>query len=144
MRRSELRREFFSKYGLIVCCWSSRSYFGIQDLSDDGNLTRLGNNLIDGISNGAISALMALGYTLVYGIIELIDFAHGEIFMIGAFMAFGMWGMLGLTADTGTAALVVGLLGDAGGGDAGQRLAERDDRTGGLPATYAARRSWRR
>ena len=42
-------------------------YFGIQDLSDDGNLTRLGNNLVEGFSNGAILALIALGYTLVYG-----------------------------------------------------------------------------
>ena len=52
---------------------------------EDGNLTRLGNNLMDGLSNGAIWALVALGYTLVYGIIELINFAHGEIFMLGAF-----------------------------------------------------------
>ena len=58
-------------------------YYGIQDLSDDGDLSRLGNNLMDGLSNGAIWALVALGYTLVYGIIELINFAHGEIFMIG-------------------------------------------------------------
>ena len=53
---------------------------------------------------------MALGYTLVYGIIELINFAHGEIFMIGAFTSFALWGTLGLTADTGTAGLVGGLL----------------------------------
>ena len=61
-------------------------YYGIQDLSDDGDLSRLGNNLMDGLSNGAIWALVALGYTLVYGIIELINFAHGEIFMIGSFV----------------------------------------------------------
>ena len=53
---------------------------------------------------------MALGYTLVYGIIELINFAHGEIFMIGAFTSFALWGTLGLTADTGTGGLVGGLL----------------------------------
>ena len=57
--------------------------YGIQDLSDDGNLNRLGNNLVEGLSNGAILALIALGYTLVYGIIELINFAHGEVFMLG-------------------------------------------------------------
>ena len=84
-------------------------YFGIQDLSDDGSLTRLGNNLIEGLSNGAILALIALGYTLVYGIIELINFAHGEIFMLGSFVAFGMWGVFGLTEDTGTVALILGL-----------------------------------
>ena len=42
-----------------------------------------------GLSNGAIWALIALGYTLVYGIIELINFAHGEVFMIGSFVAVG-------------------------------------------------------
>ena len=41
------------------------------------------NNLVDGISTGSIWALIALGYTLVYGIIELINFAHGDVFMIG-------------------------------------------------------------
>jgi branched-chain amino acid transport system permease protein len=85
-------------------------YYGIQDLSNDGDLSRLGNNLMDGLSNGAIWALVALGYTLVYGIIELINFAHGEIFMIGAFTSFALWGTLGLTSGTGTVPLVAGLL----------------------------------
>ena len=44
------------------------------------------NNVVDGLSIGTIWALIALGYTLVYGIIELINFAHGEVFMIGAFV----------------------------------------------------------
>ncbi len=38
---------------------------------------------IIGLSNGLIFALVALGYTLVYGIIELINFAHGDVFMLG-------------------------------------------------------------
>jgi branched-chain amino acid transport system permease protein len=94
-RTSEVISDFISKYGLIAILIAFPAYYGIQDLIDDGNLTRLGNNLADGISNGAIWALVALGYTLVYGIIELINFAHGEIFMIGAFAAFGLWGTLG-------------------------------------------------
>ncbi len=53
---------------------------------------------------------MALGYTLVYGIIELINFAHGEVFMIGSFVSFGLWGTLGLTLLTGPLGLVGGLL----------------------------------
>ena len=40
-----------------------------------------------GLTNGALIALIALGYTLVYGIVELINFAHGEVFMMGAFFA---------------------------------------------------------
>ena len=50
---------------------------------------------MDGLSNGAIWALIALGYTLVYGIIELINFAHGEVFMIGSFVAVGCAGRSG-------------------------------------------------
>ena len=43
--------------------------------------------LIVGLASGSLIALIALGYTLVYGIIELINFAHGEVFMMGAFFA---------------------------------------------------------
>ena len=44
--------------------------------------------LINGISLGSIYALIALGYTMVYGIIKLINFAHGDIYMVGAYVAF--------------------------------------------------------
>lgn len=47
-----------------------------------------------GLSRGSIYALIALGYTMVYGIIELINFAHGEIYMIGAFMGLIVAGVL--------------------------------------------------
>ena len=40
---------------------------------------------LGGLTRGSIYAMIALGYTMVYGIIELINFAHGEIYMIGAF-----------------------------------------------------------
>lgn len=46
--------------------------------------------LVDGIALGAIYAVIALGYTMVYGILELINFAHGEIFMTGAFIGIAM------------------------------------------------------
>ena len=49
-----------------------------------------------GLSNGTIWALIALGYTLVYGIIELINFAHGEVFMIGSFVSVSIWATLGV------------------------------------------------
>ena len=52
--------------------------------------------LINGISLGSIYALIALGYTMVYGIIKLINFAHGEVFMIGAFIGYfciAGWGL---------------------------------------------------
>ena len=52
--------------------------------------------LVNGISLGSIYALIALGYTMVYGIIKLINFAHGEIFMIGSFIGYfsiAGWGL---------------------------------------------------
>jgi len=75
--------------------------------------------LLIGIANGAIIALIALGYTLVYGIIELINFAHGDVFMIGTMVSLTLLtsvpGLLGvrqalqLPGPT-LAALVVGSL----------------------------------
>ncbi|MGE0660367.1 MAG: branched-chain amino acid ABC transporter permease LivH [Reyranellaceae bacterium] len=56
--------------------------------------------LINGVTLGAIYGLIAIGYTMVYGIIGMINFAHGEIYMIGAFIAvicFAILGLLGIT-----------------------------------------------
>jgi len=103
-------RGYIGEYGLIALLLAMPVVYGIQDLSDDGSLARLGNNVVDGLSNGAIWALVALGYTLVYGIIELINFAHGEVFMIGSLVSAGFFGTLGLTAATGVGGLVLGLL----------------------------------
>ena len=49
--------------------------------------TQFGNIVVIGLTNGALYALVALGYTLVYGIIELINFAHGDLFMLGSVFA---------------------------------------------------------
>ncbi len=56
--------------------------------------------LVSGISTGAIYALIALGYTMVYGIIELINFAHGDIFMIGTFVCVSIFAAFGITASS--------------------------------------------
>jgi branched-chain amino acid transport system permease protein len=103
-------RDFIGKYGLIVVLLAMPVTFAITDLTgDQGNLSRLGNNLVDGLSNGAIWALVAIGYTLVYGIVELINFAHGDVFMIGSFSAAGFFGFLGLTQNTSYVLLALGL-----------------------------------
>jgi len=65
-----------------------------------------------GISNGTIWALIALGYTLVYGIIELINFAHGEVFMIGSFVAVSIWTWLGISANSSVPVIILGIAGD--------------------------------
>lgn len=53
-----------------------------------------------GLINGAIIATIALGYTLVYGIIELINFAHGDVYMLGAFATLIFFGLLDLNLQT--------------------------------------------
>ncbi|MFS0688675.1 branched-chain amino acid ABC transporter permease [Sporosarcina sp. 179-K 8C2 HS] len=57
--------------------------------------------LVNGISLGSIYALIALGYTMVYGIIKLINFAHGDVFMVGSFI--GFYSITGLGLDFFTA-----------------------------------------
>jgi branched-chain amino acid transport system permease protein len=59
--------------------------------------------LVNGITLGAVYALIALGYTMVYGILELINFAHGEIYMIGAYLGIiflGIFTQWGLTSSS--------------------------------------------
>jgi len=63
-----------------------------------------------GLTRGSIYALIALGYTMVYGIIELINFAHGEIYMIGAFTALLVASALGFLGFPALAILVIAAL----------------------------------
>ncbi len=60
-----------------------------------------------GVTRGSIYALIALGYTMVYGIIELINFAHGEIYMIGAFIALAVANILTAMGMPSLAILVI-------------------------------------
>jgi len=115
-------RKYGGQWGLWVALAILPVFYGVHDLTSgyqagfvhghtliQHDLSRLGFNLVAGISNGAIWALIAMGYTLVYGIIELINFAHGDVFMIGSFTAAGLWGSLGLGLATGPLGLVAGL-----------------------------------
>ena len=60
----------------------------LQSFLDSFSL--FGQQLVNGITLGSVYALIAVGYTMVYGVIELINFAHGEIYMMGAFLSFTM------------------------------------------------------
>ena len=66
--------------------------------------------LVNGVTAGSVYAVVALGYTMVYGIIQLINFAHGEVVMIGAMVAFTV---INLLAAGGLPPLVVVLIGTA-------------------------------
>jgi branched-chain amino acid transport system permease protein len=52
---------------------------------------------IDALTLGSVYALIALGYTLVYGVLKLLNFAHGDVFMVGSFIGFGVLQLLGGT-----------------------------------------------
>src|SRR4051812_17766367 len=60
-------------------------------------LQQLFQQLVNGVAKGSIYALVALGYTMVYGIVELINFAHGDIFMLGSFIALSIFNLMGVT-----------------------------------------------
>src|SRR3954451_8411551 len=107
---SQRIRALMSTYGLIVVLVALPAYYAITDLADVGNLTRVGENAVAGLSNGAIWGLVAIGYTLVYGIVELINFAHGEVFMIGSFISASLITTLGLTITSSTIPVFFGLL----------------------------------
>lgn len=64
-------------------------------------------NLVSGLSLGSIYALIALGYTMVYGIAKMLNFAHGDIIMVGAFTVITTVSMLGLPPALGVAASIV-------------------------------------
>lgn len=66
--------------------------------------------LFGGLTRGSIYALIALGYTMVYGIIELINFAHGEIYMIGAFTGLIVAGVLTALGFPAASILVIALV----------------------------------
>ncbi|HEV8488664.1 MAG TPA: branched-chain amino acid ABC transporter permease [Candidatus Limnocylindrales bacterium] len=65
---------------------------------------------IIGLSNGLIYALVALGYTLVYGIIELINFAHGSVFMLGSMLALTLFLALGIHGSMPVGVILLAIL----------------------------------
>jgi branched-chain amino acid transport system permease protein len=82
-----------------------------------GLIDNFGPLTVTGLAQGAIYALFALGYTLVYGVLRLINFAHSEVFMVGTFAALITWGWFGLDQNSPTpstigviAYLLLGLL----------------------------------
>jgi len=74
------------------------------------NWVLLAQQLINGLSLGAIYAVVALGYTMVYGIVELINFAHGDVYTAGSFVALALLTGLGVTGHTAAAGIVFGLI----------------------------------
>ena len=65
------------------------------------------SQLINGLSLGSIYALIALGYSMVYGIILLLNFAHGDVIMVGAYMSWFVMNQLGLGPVTAVCATII-------------------------------------
>jgi branched-chain amino acid transport system permease protein len=65
---------------------------------------------LNGLTYGALIALIALGYTMVYGIIGLINFAHGDLFMLGTFLTLSMIGWFGLDTADSTGVISIGVV----------------------------------
>ena len=65
------------------------------------------SQLINGLSLGSIYALIALGYSMVYGIILLLNFAHGDVIMVGAYMSWFVMNQLGLGPVTAVCATIL-------------------------------------
>ena len=87
------------------------AYFGLLALILPGGAPVAAQQVANALTLGAIYALVALGYTMVYGIIELINFAHGDVFMVGAFVAlYFMAGPLGQTGSAVTDPVMLALL----------------------------------
>ena len=65
------------------------------------------SNLINGISLGSVYAIIALGYTMVYGIAKMLNFAHGDVIMVGAYVCFCTMSYLNLPPVVGVILAVV-------------------------------------
>lgn len=74
-----------------------------------GGVQQFFQQMINGLSLGSIYALLALGYTMVYGIVNLINFAHGDILMIGAFIGYFVLTLFGVTPGTLIVAFLVSM-----------------------------------
>ena len=99
-----------------------------------------------GLTRGSIYALIALGYTLVYGIIELINFAHGEIYMLGAFTALLVAGVLGIVGFPAGGILIVAALAAVvwSAAYAAPRVCRPSFRPSACPSSYRTMCCWRR
>ena len=101
---------------------------------------------VNALTIGAIYALVALGYTMVYGIIELINFAHGDVFMVGAFVSlFVLTNVLGQTGSATSLEQIVFELTVDVRHDDGRRWASSASSSSGSPTVRSGMpRAWRR
>ncbi len=84
-------------YGFYILCGTAVVLLVSEAVRDPGNFAQ---TAVFGLTQGAIFALVALGYTMVYGIIELINFAHGDVFTLSAYIGTSILGLFAVTEGT--------------------------------------------
>ena len=106
--RAEIQKRFGNAVGIALILLAT---FVVVNAAIPRGFPFFAQAFIDGLTNGGIYALIALGYTMVYGIIELINFAHGDVFTAGGFIGLALMGLFGLTQNSiSTIHLALGLL----------------------------------
>jgi branched-chain amino acid transport system permease protein len=94
-------------YGFYILCATAVVLLAIQAVLRPTEFAQI---LVFGVTQGSIYALVALGYTMVYGIIELINFAHGDVFTLGAYIGTAILGFFSVTEGSFSAVNLIALV----------------------------------
>src|SRR6266568_1848621 len=94
-------------YGFYILCATAIVLLATQAVLHPADFAQI---LVFGVTQGAIYALVALGYTMVYGIIELINFAHGDVFTLGAYIGTAILGFFSVTEGSFSTVNLIALL----------------------------------
>jgi len=94
-------------FGFYLLCGTAVVLLAVQAVS---NPTQFAQIFVFGLTQGSIYALVALGYTMVYGIIELINFAHGDVFTLGAYIGTAILGFFAIKEGSPSAINVIALV----------------------------------
>jgi branched-chain amino acid transport system permease protein len=107
MRAVRIAGMSAADYGFFVLCAAAVVLLGAQAVADPTKWLQI---LVFGLADGAIYALVALGYTMVYGIIELINFAHGDVFTLAAYIGAALLGFFATNENNATVGNLLGLV----------------------------------
>ena len=94
-------------YGFYILCGAAVVWLLAEAVISPGKFAQV---MVFGITEGAIYALVALGYTMVYGIIELINFAHGDVFTLSAYIGTTILGFFAVTENAFTVLNLIALI----------------------------------
>ncbi|MDW8068373.1 MAG: branched-chain amino acid ABC transporter permease [Anaerolineae bacterium] len=124
--RQQMEQRMLQRHNGMILNRISQSVFALAGIlvlyivgrAAASNLGVFFQQILNGLQLGFIYALIALGYTMVYGIVKLINFAHGDVFMVGAFVSFftisllnlHQWPLMAWPGINPTAAMIIGTI----------------------------------